>query len=515
MLKWIIGSVLILFTLVVVPLNHGQQKPMGSAELYDIALELYNQGKYTESIASFSRLIQTFPDSKSVPYSVHMMGQCYLRIGKLEEAIQQFELYLRTYADGDRRKEVEKGIQAAQDGLKARAASASPQTAFTAPSPAATKTVRRRICAQVFFFNAQTLDEVERNIKDLKKAGIDTLILRVFQTKGDRMYPFASPRYEEGVYFRTEYAPMVDDLLGKMTEIAHRNGLDIFAWMTTRYADYGIDENSELRCVRYNFETKRMEPSRGFSLFHPEVLKRLQGLFRDLGRYPIDGILFQDDLILRHNEDFHPEALKAFLKEFGYAPHPDLFYIDPYRSESGKYYVKVYTDRFWSWVNWKNRWLMNVTQQLMLAARESNPDLQFGINLYYEAVLNHSNGVAWFSQNLSEALKKDFDYYAVMAYHRQTMRELNMDEQRTIRLMAEVAQKAVQSTGDPARVMMKLQILDWQSNEMLPVKEMDEILTAILDQGNVSLAFVPYVESFPFHLLKGRWIPVSPNNRKE
>jgi len=90
-----------------------------------------------------------------------------------------------------------------------------------------------------------------------------------------------------------------------------------------------------------------------------------------------------------------------------------------------------------------------------------------------------------------------------------------MEEQRAIRLMAEVAQKAVQSTGDPARVMMKLQILDWQSNEMLPVKEMDEILTAILDQGNVSLAFVPYVESFPFHLLKGRWIPVSPNNRKE
>ena len=397
MLKWIIGSVLIFFTLVVVPLNHGQQKPMGSAELYDIALELYNQGKYTESIASFSRLIQTFPDSKSVPYSVHMMGQCYLRMGKLEEAIQQFELYLRTYADGDRRKEVEKGIQAAQDGLKARAASASPQTALTASSPSATKTVRRRICAQVFFFNAQTLDEVERNIKDLKKAGIDTLILRVFQTKGDRMYPFASPRYEEGVYFRTEYAPMVDDLLGKMTEIAHRNGLDIFAWMTTRYADYGIDENSELRCVRYNFETKRMEPSRGFSLFHPEVLKRLQGLFRDLGRYPIDGILFQDDLILRHNEDFHPEALKAFLKEFGYAPHPDLFYIDPYRSESGKYYVKVYTDRFWSWVNWKNRWLMNVAQQLMDAARESRPEVQFGINLYYEAVLNHSNGMAWFS----------------------------------------------------------------------------------------------------------------------
>jgi hypothetical protein len=59
------------------------------------------------------------------------------------------------------------------------------------------------------------------------------------------------------------------------------------------------------------------------------VLKRLEGLFRDLGRYPIDGILFQDDLILYHNEDFGTEANQSFLKEFGYLPRPDLFLHRP------------------------------------------------------------------------------------------------------------------------------------------------------------------------------------------
>ena len=75
---------------------------------------------------------------------------------------------------------------------------------------------------------------------------MDTLILRVFQNKGDRMYQFVTPRREEGVYFKTEYAPVVDDILGKVTEIAHRNGLEIFAWMTTRYANYGLEAHPEL-----------------------------------------------------------------------------------------------------------------------------------------------------------------------------------------------------------------------------------------------------------------------------
>jgi hypothetical protein len=248
-----------------------------------------------------------------------------------------------------------------------------------------------------------------------------------------------------------------------------------------------------------------MEVARGFNLFHPDVLKRLEGLFRDLGRYPIDGILFQDDLILYHNEDFSTEANKAFLKEFGYSPHPDLFYIDPYKSDSGKYYTKGYTDRFMSWAYWKNRWLMNVAKRLMEAARESNPNLQFAINLYFEAVINEFNGVAWFSETLSEALKNNFDYYAVMAYHRQAMKDRNIEAKEAIDLMAEVAQKAVKSVGDPSRVLMKVQILDWKSYEVLPQKEVEEILAGILNHGEVSLAFFPYIEQFPLHSLKENW----------
>ncbi len=440
-------------------------------------MELYYQGRCEEAINGFSKIIQSAPTSTLVSYSQYMIGLCYLKMKKHEEAIQQLEVYLKAYPDGDRAKEAEKGIQIAKEQLEEKLP---PQSSLSKPveekSLPEEKRAKRRICAQISYLEGKNLQEVEKKVKELKNAGVDTILFRVFQNKGDRVYKFVTPHREEGVYFKTAYAPIVDDILGKIAEIVHRNGLEIFAWITTRYANYGLEGPPEYRCKRYNFETKKMEVARGFNLFHPDVLKRLEGLFRDLGRYPIEGILFQDDLILYHNEDFSTEANKSFLREFGYLPHPDLFYIDPYQSDSGKYYAKEYTDRFKSWANWKNRWLMNVAQQLMKAAKESNPNLQFAINLYFEAVINNLNGMAWFSQTLSEALRKDFDYYAVMAYHRQAMKDRKIELKEAMDLMAEVAQKTVQSVGDPSRVLMKVQILDWKNYEVLPQKEVEKIL---------------------------------------
>ena len=566
-MKKLAGGLMVIFSIVCLTLPaQGQENPQKAGELYDSGMELFQSGKYEEAIETFFKLINFSPASKLVSYSQFMIGQCYLKMEKYEAAVQQFNLYLKTYPEGGRAKEAEQGIKISEEKLKERV---SPQLApppiplkptpstpgtvvETKPAPQEPKKTeikivveeikqveakplakesekaeakaaseearkpevksplsgekpRRRICAQIFYLDGTSLEEMEKRVKELKDTGVDTLIVRVFQNKGDRAYKFVNSQYEEGVYFKTEYAPVVGDILGKLTEMVHRNGLEIFAWMTTRFANYGSEIPPEYRCKTYNFGTKKIETGKGFNLFHPEVLKRLKGLYRDLGRYPIDGILFQDDLILKHNEDFSPEATKAFLQEFGYAPHPDVLYVDPFLSVGVKYIVKAYTDQFRTWANWKSRWLMDVAEQLMEAARASNPKMKFAVNLYFEAILNPSNGVAWFSQALPETLKRGFDYYAVMAYHRQAMKELNMDEKKAIELMAEVARKAVKSVGDPHQVMMKVQIFDWKSYEVVPRKEAERILEEILEQGDVSLGFVPYTELFPLHLLKKKW----------
>jgi len=509
--KRIAALLLLIFIFLCSSQSRGQEKFLNPGEFYDASMELYHKGNFEEAIQGFLRIVRSAPASKLVSYSQYMIGLCYLKMERYEEAMQQLKFYLRDYPESDRVREAEKGIQIAKGRLREKTPAPSnlSEPVVQKPFPNEKKT-KRRICVQASYFEGKTLEEIEKRMKELKNAGVNTVILRVFQNKGDRVYPFASSRHEEGVYFKTDYAPVVDDLLGKWAEIVHRNGLEIFAWMTTRYANYGLEGFPEYRCTKYNFETKKMETGKGFNLFHPEVLKRLENLFRELGRAPIDGILFQDDLILRHDEDFSPEANKAFLKEFGYLPDPELFYVDPYKSGSGKYYVKGYTDRFWVWANWKNRWLMNVAKRLMEASRESNPNLQFAINLYFEAVLNDLNGVAWFSQSLSGALRNNFDYYAVMAYHRQAMKDRNIEAEEAIGLMAEATRKATEGVGDPSKVLMKVWILDWKGNgtvrsDLAPKKEIEDTLTAILNRGKVSLAFVPYIDPFPIDSFKEKW----------
>lgn len=511
MKKRIAGLILVIFILLCLPQGYGQEKLLNTGELYDSSMALYHKGKYEEAIPGFSKIVQSTPASKLASYSQYMIGLCYLKMEKYEEAVLQLGVYLKNHPESDRVSEAERGIQIAREQLKEkRTAPLSVSEGVGKKSFPEVKRAKRRICVQVSYLEGKTLEEVEKRLKDLKNAGVNTIIFRVFQNKGDRIYKFVTPRHEEGVYFKTENAPVVDDILGKIAEIVHRNHLEIFAWMTTRYAHYGVEDSPEHRCVSYNFETKKMEMARGLNLFRPDLLRRLEGLFRDLGRCPIDGILFQDDLVLKQNEDFSAEANKAFLAEFGYLPRPDLFYVDPYPSGSGKYYVKAYTDRFWTWANWKNRWLMSVAKRLMEAARESNPNLQFAINLYFEAVLSESNGMAWFSQTLPAALKTSFDYYAVMAYHRQAMKDRNIGEKETIALMAEAAHQAVEVVGDPSRVLMKVWTLDWKRNgavgyDLAPGKEIEEVLTAVLNHGEVSLAFVPYTDQLPLHSLKGKW----------
>jgi TolA-binding protein len=97
MRSWIAIPILALFMVLMISLTQGQEKSPLPGELYDMGIDLFYRGKYEEAIATFTKLNQSFPASNLVPYSHHMIGQCDLKTGLYEEAIQQFEFYLKTF----------------------------------------------------------------------------------------------------------------------------------------------------------------------------------------------------------------------------------------------------------------------------------------------------------------------------------------------------------------------------------------------------------------------------------
>ena len=157
----------------------------------------------------------------------------------------------------------------------------------------------------------------KQEINDLflkwEKSGVNTITVRVFHNEGDRYHYGIKSSLKEGVYFKTKEAPLIYDILEDIIPTAKKHGLKVIAWMTTRYADY--DNKYLERLKSYSFSEKRILEAKGLNIFANSVQLHIKKLFQDLASYPIDGILLQDDLFLRHNEGFNSSTVALYKAE--------------------------------------------------------------------------------------------------------------------------------------------------------------------------------------------------------
>lgn len=452
---------------------------------------LLNEHNYALAAREFSRLIEKFPASPLKPEAQYRMAEAYLFAGQYRDAANEFKQFIRNFGDSPLARMAELKLSEAETKLKESLVPAPP------PPPRAVEPTPGLRAVQVMFFEGRNHAEIDRELKGLKDAGVDTVIVRVFHNRGDRFYPFAAPRTTSGVYFRTSSAPMVDDILLRITEAAHKNGLKVFAWMTTRYADYGMEDSERTACLGYDINEKRYSRCKGLDLFNEDALKRLEAIYSDLADYEIDGILFQDDLVLRHNEGFGEPMAALFRKDTGLTLNPEGLYL---RGEGAKVH---YTQLFWEWASWKNKHLLGVAKRLRDVVKRKRPDVKFAINLMYESVTNPPYALAWLSQNLEEAVDSGFDYFSIMAYHRQMEEELNADSKSVREIISKMAREASLTVGEPQRVLMKIQTIDWRTGQALSDEEVVGLIRSIKGSA-VSLAVVPYRPGFPFGVLGPR-----------
>jgi len=360
--------------------------------------------------------------------------------------------------------------------------------AVMAPSPATA--VEQLNAVQIATMAASTYPEAAEEFQVLRQAGYDTVILRVFQQTGDRFYPFARPKYQSGVYFATEEAPVVDDVLTPLIPLARAAGLRVFAWMSTLSTP--LQSHWDLRGRRYDLLWDQIVPTDRLDPFKPEVRRRLMVLFRDLARYDLDGILVQDDLVLRHTEGFSPAAVARYQLATGQNLDPADFYRDRTRSASGKIQVGSYSPGFWNWARWKNQALLELASDLQATARREKPDLHFALNLMYEVLTNPTGGLAWLSQDFSKARKIGFDYLAIMAYHKQMSRELDLDLDATLELIGTMVSRSVAEVNDPASLLFKIQAVSFYEDTPVDSDERRRVEQTIRSAGSVSLAVFPY-----------------------
>jgi biofilm PGA synthesis lipoprotein PgaB len=377
----------------------------------------------------------------------------------------------------------------------------------TAPAPAVGGGGQRLRVAQVLLFEGERVEDIAANLARLKEAGVNTVFVRVFHNQGDRSLFRGGPSARSGVYFRTAAAPMLRDYLSEIIPLCRRLGLSIFAWMTTRRSEWILHEDPGLAELTYDPPTDRVLRSRSLNIFHPRVVERLSLLYRDLAAYDIDGILFQDDLVLRAGEGLSPEAIAAYMEDGGPTVSPGtLFRLEGRNPGTPLFSPDNYRPAFWDWAAWKNRRLLELAWELMDAAREVRPGLRFALNLYYEAVLNPRMALAWYAQDLKAAQGYPFDYYSLMSYHRQIGKELSLSGEEALGVLSTMSRRAVRAVGRPEKIIMKIQALDWDTQQIIPREELDRALEAAAPVEGISLAFVRSRSDPPLDVIRKHFL---------
>lgn len=352
--------------------------------------------------------------------------------------------------------------------------------------------------AQIFFSDSKNLKEFEREVEVMKSLGVNVIIFRAFGNKGDRIYKFAKPESQYGVYFKTSHSPVIDDILGQVTKIAHKHKVKIFAWMTTRHATY--DAEGDVLDNAYSFTKKDYVTVPKYDLFNEVVIWELQQLYSDLAKYPVDGILIQDDFVIRHMEGFGTEARVQYLSEYKKDLEAKNMYSEIKLKSDGRVKRIVYTDEFWQFQEWKNRRLILVADELISSVRETNPKVSFALNVGYELFYKPKNALAWYAHD--DRLARKFDYVAVMAYQDQMMKELDIGLDDVSELIIESAEDAISIMGSPEKVIMKVQTLNWDTKKDLPMREVRYVYKKVQSVSpKLGIALVPW-EKRKFNFIK-------------
>lgn len=353
---------------------------------------------------------------------------------------------------------------------------------------------------QLFDLNFPDYQSFDIFFSKLRQNGFNTIIIRVFQNVPEK----SDGKGVTGVFFKSETAPVVRDLLSDACKAAQNNDLRIFAWMTSRHCDWFKRAHPQWCDRHFNLQTRQEEYYGRLDIFNPDFRHSLAQLYRELARYPIDGILFQDDLVLRHTDGFSPFAKLAYYRETYHVVDEKKFYRETVERGS-RVFVTKYGNEFLLWRRWKIEKVLDFIEMLQQACHEVNPSLSMAVNFYYETLTSPELAKTWYSQDIEAARKKPIDVFSFMAYHRQIAEEMNLSYQRSLQTLSEMTRTASEFVKDPEKILMKIQVRDWTTSKPIDGDEVIQAMRSISRENAVGIALVPYTGALQLSVIKNEF----------
>ena len=343
---------------------------------------------------------------------------------------------------------------------------------------------------QISYLNVKNLIELEKEFVKIKKNGFNTIIFRVFHNKGDRFYPFIKRKNDCGVYFKTRYLPCVNNCLGKICSLAHQHNLKLIAWMQTRYLDCK-NFSANRKVFKFDFKGNKFKVSRGLSFFNKKNFNFILKVYLDLLKYPIDGILLQDDLKILIDEDFNPEAIKIFYKKTKIKLSENNVKKILYGSTNSRKHVKP-TKYFFIWQNIKSAQIKKFLDFLTFNLK-TKKKIKIFMNVSYEFLINSHLSKKWYGYDYETLKNTLIDKFVVMMYQEQIKKELKISDKQYYKLAS-----AIIKTGNKLnkkRFIFKIQSYNWYIDKRIKKRVIENLLTFLKINNIKNFAIFPYYKN--------------------
>jgi hypothetical protein len=301
---------------------------------------------------------------------------------------------------------------------------------------------------EIQFFSNNIRERLNYNL--LEQLGIGKVIVRVFQDK----------QFGGGLFFSNSVFRVLNPTLDFLIPEFKGKNVGLVAWMITRnfkwvkkkdYFDFVYDRG-------YRRQIRR------FDIFNPQAIDKIISVYKELALKPIDGILLQDDFFIRYNEGFSNWGKAVFANSTG-RPARERSMMDPY-SEDHRL-----------WVETKVSQIIQVLEKIVNACKKQNPQLEIGMNMYYESPYYKTNSEKWYAHNLEKIVNTGIDYVYLMSYHRQIKKEMKLSEKNNQELFRNIVNRAYDICRD--KLVVKIQFRDWDTGKTIPLNELLDYLRMV------------------------------------
>lgn len=324
---------------------------------------------------------------------------------------------------------------------------------------------------QVFNLNFKR-SELDTFLATVKNNGFNTIFLRVFHNEQDRYHFLEESSCKSGVYFQTKKLCVVNNVLDYFIERAHSYHLKVYAWMATRSLSalkdvYGIDKTFTINGAKRD--------GYGLNIFNEKAFSDIVELFKELASYKLDGILIQDDLILKYDESASAEALKRF-------------YVDTGINLAMTHMDKNIADKF---AEWKVKQLKYFLSKIVWDVKYLNPALKIALNIYYETPLYIDNAKKWYAQSLDDLKDTGVDYFAFMSYHKQIEEENNLEFYDAVSLINDGLKYLIDVIEPDSRVIAKFQIKSFPDKKYINKLEFKQLCDVVNSYNKIGVIVLP------------------------